>query len=146
MLTLDPITIDIDISKDIYANDYCRDLFTIYPDYYNKVGYNPPWIGYFVVRDNEVVGCCGFVEKPVDGRVEIAYGTKKEYEGQGIASFSCKALTALALRTDSTLMITAKTEPRNNASVSVLQRNGFVYTRVVQDHEIGDAWEWVYKS
>ncbi len=135
ILRLEPITIDIDATKDIYANEYCQSLFEVYPVYYNKVGYHTPWIGYFLVRDNEVVGCCGFVEKPIDGRVEIAYGTKKEYEGQGIASFSCKALTALALQTDSTLLVTAKTEPRSNASTTVLQRNGFIYTRVVQDHE-----------
>ena len=139
MIILEPITIDIDTSKDIYTNDYCRDLFKVYPDYYNKVGFHPPWIGYFVIRDKEVVGCCGFVEKPVDGRVEIAYGTKKEYEGQGVASFSCKALTALALHTDPSLIVTAKTEPRPNASSAVLQRNGFAYSGIVQDHEIGDA-------
>ena len=146
MLTLTPLTIDIDTSKEIYANEYCRSLFKIYPDYYNKVGYHPPWIGYFVVRDNEVVGCCGFVEQPVNGCVEIAYGTKKEYEGQGIASFSCKSLTALTLATDASLTVTAKTEPFHNASTTVLQRNGFVYTCMVQDHEIGDAWEWMYKK
>ena len=146
ILTLEPISIDIDTSKEIYANDYCRDLFKVYPDYYNKIGYHLPWIGYFVIRGNRVVGGCGFVEKPVNGRVEIAYGTKKEYEGQGVASFSCKALTALALQTDTTLIVTAKTEPCHNASVVILQRNGFTYTGVVQDHEIGDAWEWVYQN
>ena len=145
-MKLEPITPDIDATQEIYANDYCHELFKTYPDYYNKVGYYPPWIGYFVMRKNEVVGCCGFVEKPVAGRVEIAYGTKKECEGQGIASFSCQALTALALRADSTLVVIAKTEPWHNASTTILQRNGFVYTGIVQDHEIGDAWEWVYKK
>ncbi len=89
-MTFEPILIDEDKTKEIYANPDCRELFKSYPDYYYKTGYHPPWIGYMVISENKVVGVGGFTGQPKDGKVEIAYGTFKEYEGQGIASFSCK--------------------------------------------------------
>ena len=143
-MTLEPLHIDEDQTLARYANPDCQALFESYPAYYHQTGYNPPWIGYFVVRDGVVVGVGGFVGAPQNGRVEIAYGTFKAYEGQGVASFACQQLTAIALATDSTLTVTAKTAPEQNASTTILSRHGFVYTGVVQDHEIGDAWEWVY--
>ncbi len=86
-MRFEPIHIDEDKSKTIYANADCQGIFKSYPAYYYKVGYNPPWIGYFVIRDEVVVGVGGFVGKPQDGAVEIAYGTFKAFEGQGIATF-----------------------------------------------------------
>jgi ribosomal-protein-alanine N-acetyltransferase len=142
-MTLEPILIDEDKTRSIYANPDCQKLFESYPEYYFKTGYHPPWIGYFVLRERIVVGVGGFVGKPKDGRVEIAYGTFKEYEGQGIASFSCRQLISIAKTTDPTVIITAKTSPEPNASTKILQRNGFKFTGIVQDEGIGDAWEWV---
>lgn len=146
MMTLQPILIDEDKTKEIYANPDCQKLFKSYPDYYYKTGYDPPWIGYWVIRDNKVAGVGGFTGKPRDGKVEIAYGTFKEYEGQGIASFSCIQLIAIAKTTDPKIIITAKTAPENNASTKILQRNGFEFTGIVQDEGIGDAWEWVHRE
>lgn len=31
----------------------------------------------------------------------------------------------------------------HDASTRILKRNGFVYSGIVKDHEIGDAWEWI---
>jgi [ribosomal protein S5]-alanine N-acetyltransferase len=59
-----------------------------------------------------------------------------------VASFICQALVALATQTDPTLTITAKTKPEYNASTKILQKNGFEFAEIVQDHEIGDAWLW----
>ncbi len=143
MLTLEPILIDEDPNKEIYANDYCREIFKSYPAYYYKTGYNPPWIGYVVLRDETVVGVGGFTGAPKDKKVEIAYGTRKEWEGQGIASFTCRQLIVVAKATDPNVIITAKTAPEQNASVSILKGNGFVFTGIVQDDDIGDAWEWI---
>src|SRR5262245_13408228 len=110
-------------TNDLYRSADCQDLFDVYKDYYPKVGFNPPWVGYFVVRDDQVVGCCGFVEQPKAGAVEIAYGTFKEFEGQGIASFSCGELLKIAYLTDPDLTVTAKTAPEENASVTILKKN-----------------------
>ena len=142
-MTFEPLFIDEDKTKIIYANTYCEELFKSYPDYYYKTGYNPPWIGYLVIREGQVVGVGGFIGKPKDGKVEIAYGTRKEYEGQGIASFSCQQLIWIAKSTDPEITITAKTAPEQNASTKILQRNGFKFTKIVQDEGIGDAWEWI---
>ncbi|MGI8634181.1 MAG: hypothetical protein ACR2KZ_02135 [Segetibacter sp.] len=48
-MTLQPILIDEDKTKKIYANPACQELFKSYPDYYYKTGYDPPWIGYWVI-------------------------------------------------------------------------------------------------
>ncbi len=143
MITLEPILIDVDPTQEIYSTAYCKEIFQYYPAYYEKVGYVFPWIGYWVMRDGEVVGVGGFVEQPKDGKVEIAYGTSKQFEGQGIASFSCQQLISMAKQTDPKLIITAKTEPRENASTTILKRNGFEFSGIVQDDGIGDAWLWM---
>jgi ribosomal-protein-alanine N-acetyltransferase len=145
-MRLEPIRIDEDKTKKIYDNPDCQEIFKSYPEYYYKVGYHPPWIGYFVMRNEKVVGVCGFTGHPKNGRVEIAYGTFKEFEGQGIASFSCRILVILAQSADPKLVITAKTAPEHNASTTILKRNGFVFTGIVQDEDFGDAWEWVYRE
>ena len=145
-IQLKPILIDEDPTLALYDNADCQSIFTAYPAYYYQVGYHPPWIGYFVLRDLEVVGVGGFTGEPVNNRVEIAYSTFKQFEGQGIASFTCKMLVDIARMTDSNLVITAKTAPEQNASSRILAKQGFLYSRIVQDHEIGDAWEWVLDS
>ncbi|MDQ2719927.1 MAG: GNAT family N-acetyltransferase [Bacteroidota bacterium] len=145
-MTFEPIHIDEDETKERYASPDCQEIFKSYPKYYYKTGYNPPWIGYFVIRDGKVVGVGGFTGKPKDGRVEIAYGTFKENEGQGIASFSCRQLISIAKTTDPKVTITAKTSPEHNASAKILKRNGFEFSGIVQDEGIGDAWEWVLKE
>jgi len=142
-MKLEPIHIDEDQAMEIYANPFCLEIFKSYPAYYYKEGYFPPWIGYFVIEQNQVLGVGGFVGKPKEGRVEIAYGTRKEYEGKGIASFSCKQLIVIARAAEPEIIITAKTAPENNASTKILKRNGFEFSGIVQDDEIGDAWEWV---
>ena len=145
-MELRPILIDEDKTKEIYRNPFCQTLFESYPAYYYKVGYNPPWIGYFVFRDEKVVGVGGFISKPINGKVEIAYGTNPEFENQGISSFTCSQLISIARATEPDTTITAKTAPELNASVKILQKAGFQYTGVVQDDGIGDAWEWVLKQ
>lgn len=142
-MELKPILIDEDKHQELYANADCQQIFESYPAYYHKMGYNPPWIGYFIMRDAQPVGVGGFTGKPTNGRVEIAYGTFKKFEGEGIASFACQELLRIAEATDATLIITAKTEPKENASTKILTKNGFKFTGIVQDDGIGDAWEWV---
>lgn len=139
------IELNIDKSNDIYSSDNCQMLLKSYDNYYQKIDFTLPWVGYFVVRQNEIVGSCGFTGQPKEGIVEIAYWTFKEFEGQGIASFSCKELVSISRQTDPTITITAKTAPEHNASTKILQNNGFEFIEIVQDHEIGDAWLWALK-
>lgn len=143
---LKPITLHEDKTNVLYASADCQQLLSIYETYYPEIGFELPWVGYFVVRNEKIVGSCGFVGQPNDGKVEIAYWTFKEFEGQGIASFACRELVSIAYQADAGLIITAKTSPVQNNSTKILKNNNFVFTEVVQDHEIGDAWLWIHKK
>lgn len=145
-MKLQPISLNDDKTNEAYASEDCQQLLNMYDDFYAKIGFNIPWVGYFVVRENQIVGSCGFVGQPKDGKVEIAYWTFKEFEGQGIASFACKELVKIANQTDSNVIITAKTAPEKNASTKILENNNFVFTEIVQDEEIGDAWLWTHRG
>lgn len=145
-IELKAIELNLDKSSSIYSSEDCQMLLKSYDEYYLKIGFNLPWIGYFVIRENQIVGSCGFTGQPIDGKVEIAYWTFKENERQGIASFSCKELVLVSQQYDPTLTITAKTSPEHNASTKILQNNGFTFTEIVQDEEIGDAWLWTLES
>lgn len=144
-MNLRPITLQEDKSNEFYASFDCQTLLAMYENFYPKIGYNIPWVGYFVTIQDKIVGSCGFTGQPKDGKVELAYWTFKEFEGQGIASFACKELVTIAKRTDPSLTITAKTAPEKNASTKILENNNFVFTEIVQDEEIGDAWLWKHK-
>jgi RimJ/RimL family protein N-acetyltransferase len=133
-------------ANELFASVDCQKIISIYEDYYQKIGFYLPWVGYFVLRENQIVGCCGFTGQPKDGKVEIAYYTFKEFEGQGIASFSCKELILIANQTDPTVIITAKTAPESNALTKILHNSGFRFSGIVQDEEIGDAWLWILDS
>jgi [ribosomal protein S5]-alanine N-acetyltransferase len=145
-MELKPIQLNIDKTEEIYASDNCQTLLNMYDDYYQQIGYVLPWVGYFVMRDGEIVGSCGFTGQPKDSTVEIAYWTFKKFEGQGIASFSCRELVRISQNSDREITITAKTMPEHNASTKILQNNGFTFSEIVQDHEIGDAWLWTLKK
>ena len=140
------ITLNEDKTNEAYASADCQQLLNMYNDFYPKIGYTIPWVGYFVVRQDKIVGSCGFVGQPKNGKVEIAYWTFKEFEGQGIASFACEELVTITYQTDPSLRITAKTAPEQNASTKILENNNFTFTEIVQDEEIGDAWLWTHKG
>lgn len=141
-MELKPIILNVDKSNEMYSSSNCQILLKTYDEYYKKIGYNLPWVGYFVIREEQIVGSCGFTGQPKEGKIEIAYWTFKEYEGQGISSFSCKELVLISNQSDPAIIITAKTAPEQNASTKILQNNGFTFTGIVQDDDIGDAWLW----
>lgn len=145
-MNLRPITQEEDKTNELYTSSDCQMLLAMYDDFYPKIGYNFPWVGYFVVMQGKIVGSCSFVGQPVDGKVEISYWTFKEFEGQGIASFACNELVTIAKQEDRNLIITAKTAPEKNASTQILEKNNFEFTEIVQDNEIGNAWLWTCKK
>lgn len=137
---------DEDKTNEMYASEDCQQLIDSMQQYYPVIGFNLPWVGYFVLRENQVVGTAGFTGQPIDGKVEIAYWTFSAFEGQGIASFACNELISIARKTYPAVIIIAKTKPEHNASTKILQKNGFHFVEIVQDHEIGDAWLWEMKG
>jgi ribosomal-protein-alanine N-acetyltransferase len=145
-LTLEPIPFNEDKTKEQYASEDCQALLSMWEEYYPTIGFNLPWVGYVVKQGGKVIGSCAFTGQPLNKRAEVSYWTFKEHEGKGIGSWACKQLVNIAKEADPTITVTAKTAPEHNASTKILERNGFVFSGVVQDHEIGDAWEWVLKS
>lgn len=142
---LKPIALNEDKTNEAHASIDCQQLLAMYDDFYPQIGFNLPWVGYFVLRQDQIVGSCGFVGKPKDGKAELAYWTFKNFEGQGIASFACQELVTIAYQADPSVTITAKTAPQHNASTKILEKNNFAFTEIVQDEEIGDAWLWTHK-
>ena len=127
-------------------NPYCRDILDVYPAFYGRVGFTPPWIGYFAELNGILVGCGGFKGSPKNGLIEIAYGTFEEFQQKGIGTEICRLLTQLSLETDPKIVVSARTLPENNFSTRILEKNGFVSTDHVWDEEDGYVMEWFYKG
>lgn len=114
-------------------------------DFYKKFGFVPPWIGYYVEENSNLVGSAGFKGPPINGTVEIAYGTFEEYRKQDIGTAICKKLVELSLNTDPSIKITATTFQKENFSTRILKKNNFACVGTVSDPEDGEVWQWVYK-
>ncbi|WP_428664263.1 GNAT family N-acetyltransferase [Runella sp.] len=114
-------------------------------DFFNRIGYTPPWIGYYAQLNGKLVGSCAFKGAPKNGKVEIAYGTFPAYQKQGVAAEMCRQLVRLSLKTDPSVIITARTLPEESFSTKVLRKNGFKCLGIVWDEEDGDVWEWEFQ-
>ena len=107
---------------------------------------NLPWTGYLISRKNKIVGQCAFKYPPTDGKVEIAYYTYGEFQGEGIATEACRQLVGIALQTDPTVRVTARTLPERNSSTRILEKNNFKMNGDVLDKDDGHVWEWLYQG
>jgi ribosomal-protein-alanine N-acetyltransferase len=112
--------------------------------FYARVGYSLPWIGYFAFLDEEIVGSAGFKGRPMQGKVEIAYGTFPAFQSRGIGSEICRLLVGIARATDPYVVVTARTLRKESHSTKILRRNKFVKKGTVIDPEDGKVWEWEY--
>src|SRR5690606_9641944 len=93
---------------------------------YEQSGYSPPWIGYVAIANGTAIGAGAFVGVPNQGRVEIAYFTLPEREGEGMASRTARQLVTIAKSHSPELELFAKTRPQRSASTTILKRLGFV--------------------
>ena len=140
LVPIDPDNTKNDRFRD---NPNCKDVLEMYQGYYPLIGYNPPWIGYFAMSDaGEVVGLGGYKGGPKNGRVEIAYSTFNQYEGQGMGTEICRQLVLLSWQTDPSIQVTARTLPDGEASKRILTHNGFVCNGIVHDDDDGEVLEW----
>jgi RimJ/RimL family protein N-acetyltransferase len=115
-------------------------------EYFKKIGYVPPWIGYFVELNSELIGSAAFKGEPTNGKVEIAYGTMEAFRNRGLGTRICNELVMLSLKTDPSIKITARTLPENNFSTKILKKNNFAFNGTVIDPEDGEVWEWEYQE
>ena len=133
-------------NEEFINNPLCGESIYMTLDFYKKVGFVPPWIGYYAKQDGDLVGAAGFKGQPINGMVEIAYGTFEKHQKQGIGTAICRQLVELSLKTDSSVKITARTLPEKNFSTRILEKNNFFFNGIVIDAEDGEVWEWVYKG
>ena len=92
------------------------------------------------------MGGGAFKGQPINGKVEIAYGTFEKFRKQGIGTKICKQLIDLSLKTDPSIRITSRTFPEKNFSTKILGKNNFEFIGIVNDPEDGDVWEWEFKK
>ena len=125
--------------------ELARDMVRQTLDLGERVGAEPPWIGYLAVDDasRAVIGCCGFTGNPSqDGSVEIAYFTFPPNEGKGHATEMARMLVGIAREQGGVRHVIAHTLPEVNASTRVLQKLGFARVGEITDPEDGLIWRW----
>ena len=97
------------------------------------------WCTYFLMIDHEMqkaVGMLGFKGVPVDGEVEVGYGTAESCRGRGYMSEALGGLLDWAAGTGRCRKVTADTHVDNTTSQRVLQKCGFI--------RVGESGEMVY--
>lgn len=146
MIELRPILPTVAENLVFSANPDCAETLQMSIDYYQTIGYHPPWIGYYAYLGDSLVGSAGFKGRPVDNKIEIAYGTLPAFQRQGIGTEICRCLVLLARATDPHVLITARTLPEENYSVKILRKNHFRLFGEVWDKDDGRVWEWHYEE
>lgn len=143
-MQLIPIKEHLEENPDFASHPDCQESIYMCIDFYKKVGYNPPWICYYVQLDGNLVAAAAFKGQPRDNKVEIAYGTFPQYQKQGIATKIARMLVDLSLQTDPAVRITAQTLKEENYSVRILRKNNFRLIGTAMDEDEGEVWEWEY--
>jgi ribosomal-protein-alanine N-acetyltransferase len=133
-------------NKEFNENPDCRESLVQCVDFYKKVGFNPPWICYYVQLGGQLVGGAAFKGKPINNRVEIAYVTFPQYQQKGIGAQIAHTLVQSAFKTDPFVTVTARTLAEENYSTRILRKNSFKMLGTVNDPEDGEVWEWEYSQ
>ena len=141
-----PIKEHLEENAEFASHPDCQQSIHMCIDFYKKVGFNPPWICYYVQVDGNLVVAAAFKGKPVGNKVEIAYGTFPQYQQKGIATQLAKNLVQLSLQTDPEIRITAQTLKEENYSVRILRKNKFKLIGTAIDEDEGEVWEWEYEA
>ena len=74
------ININEDRANEIYSSTDCQQVIAAMDEFYPKMGFNRPWVGYFVFKNNQVVGTGGFTGQPKDGKIKYKITTKSPTE------------------------------------------------------------------
>ena len=145
-MTLLPIKETMKENEVFAKNHLCNETLVMCIDFYKRVGFEPPWICYYVEENGELIGNAAFKGRPINNTVEISYGTMESHRQKGVGTRICKQLVELSHTTDPSVRITAKTLPEKSYSTRILEKNNFVLLGFVTDPEDGEVWEWEYKK
>lgn len=140
-----PIAEQLQDNQQFLNEPLCSETLEMTVAFFGKIGYQPPWIGYFVHAGNRMVGSAAFKGKPVNNRVEIAYGVFESFQNKGYGTLICRKLVEIALAEKADIKITARTLPQGNHSTKLLLKNNFQWAGIVNDPDDGPVWEWVYQ-
>jgi [ribosomal protein S5]-alanine N-acetyltransferase len=141
-----PIQEHLEDNQAFLANPDCRESLDMSVQYFRNMGYHHPWIGYYAQKGEQIVGTGAFKGRPLFGKVEIAYGIFPPYQQMGYGTEVCQRLVEIALETDASILITARTLREENFSTRILRKNGFHFLGTVADPDDGDVWEWAYRG
>lgn len=125
-----------------FMSPAARDAMEGTAAFYEAVGFTPPWLGYLVDRDGDVVGSCAFKGAPSGGEVEIAYQVFAGFENRGIGTETARQLVRIAREADPAITVTAQTLPVESASTAILRRLGFELRGAVDHPDDGPVWDW----
>ena len=89
-MRLIPINETLEDNRVFTSNPVCSETIHLTIDYYKKVGFVPPWIGYYAEENSELVGAAEFKGPPLNGTIEITHGTFEKYQNQGVGSEICR--------------------------------------------------------
>jgi [ribosomal protein S5]-alanine N-acetyltransferase len=145
-MTLLPIKEHLHENEEFVNHPDCQESLGMCIDFYKRAGFKPPWICYYVQLDGQLVAAAAFKGKPVDNKVEIAYGTFPQYQNKGIGTRIADTLVKLALKTDPSVRVTAQTLKQENYSTKILRKNNFVIIGIAIDEDEGEVWEWEYQK
>lgn len=121
---------------------FLAELSASYVPFYESVGFEEPWIGYFAREGDTWVGSCGFKGPPRGGRVEIAYVADPDHRGRGVATRMAEAMVAIAEAANPAPQVFAQTRGEESESTTILKKLGFKKTKTLDDPEVGEVWEW----
>jgi RimJ/RimL family protein N-acetyltransferase len=87
-------------------------------------------IGFWAIRlsdDSQLAGFCGFRFIDTGPEIELLYGLKGEYWGQGVASEAALAAIEYLWRSTGFRQVFARTDAPNEASIRVMLRLGMTH-------------------
>ncbi|WP_309085540.1 GNAT family N-acetyltransferase [Chelativorans sp.] len=97
---------------------------------------------WLIVEAGEVVGLCSITRPPQAGTIDIGYGIAPSRHRRGIATRAIGHVVSWAHSRPEIAIVTAETGRANQASQSVLIRNGFVVIGERIDPEDGELICW----
>ncbi len=103
------------------------------------------WLSYLLIHkiDQCIIGMGGYKGAPdAKGQIEIGYGIAPDYRLQGFATETAQGLIQDAFSDPIVQTVFAHTLPVVNASNSVLIRCGMHKSKVVNDPEDGEVWQY----
>lgn len=105
--------------------------------------YRKPWVA-FLVTDPEIgtVGGCGFLNMPVDDRVEISWQCFDGFTGRGYEAAMIRALILIAHKAAAKITLYAHSPPIEDEETLILEQCGFDYIGMVEHEERGLMWLW----